>query len=279
MQVSLYGKKRPPSEQEQYEAYKRILEKMRDKPVIFRTLDAGGDKELPALNLGKEDNPFLGYRAIRICLANPPLFKTQLRALLRAGVYGHLRIMFPMISSLDELRLAKELLAEAGKELAEKKVPFNESIPVGIMVEIPSTAVMADSFAREVDFFSIGTNDLIQYTLAADRGNPIIAEVYTPFHPAVLKLINFTIKAAENAGIHCGMCGEAAGNETLVPLFLGFGLREFSMSPSSILKVRKLIKGLNYNECRILAERALALNTADETEKLLRAQKNKIREL
>ncbi|MDD4495538.1 MAG: phosphoenolpyruvate--protein phosphotransferase [Eubacteriales bacterium] len=262
-------RKELPSEQEQYEAYKGILEKMGDKPVIFRTLDAGGDKSLPSLALPKEENPFLGYRAIRICLNNPPLFKTQLRALLRAGVHGNPKIMFPMISSLDELRRAKKLLEEAAGELSEEGVPYREKIPVGIMVEIPAVAVMADRIAKEVDFFSIGTNDLVQYTLAADRGNPSIADVYTTFHPAVLQLVALTISAAERADIPCGMCGEAAGNLTLVPLFLGFGLKEFSMSPSSVLKVRKLINSLNYKECKVLAEKVLQLDTADEIEKIL----------
>lgn len=262
-------RKELPSEQEQYKAYKEILEKMGDKPVIFRTLDAGGDKNLPSLALPKEENPFLGYRAIRICLNNPSLFKTQLRALLRAGVHGKPKIMFPMISSLDELRRAKKLLEEAAGELSEEGIPYREKIPVGIMVEIPAAAVLADRFAKEVDFFSIGTNDLVQYTLAADRGNPSIADVYTTFHPAVLKLIALTISAAEKADIACGMCGEAAGNLTLVPLFLGFGLKEFSMSPSSILKVRKLINSLNYEECKVLAEKVLQLDTANKIEKLL----------
>ncbi len=264
-----------PSEQEQFEAYKEILAKMGDKPVIFRTLDAGGDKNLPSLELPKEENPFLGYRAIRICLAKPLIFKTQLRALLRAGVHGQLKIMFPMISSVDEFRRAKKLFEEAKGELSEEGVPFRGNIPLGIMIEIPAAAVMADRFAKEADFFSIGTNDLIQYTLAADRGNPSIADVYTPFHPSVLKLIAQTISAAEKAGIACGMCGEAAADLTLVPLLLGLGLKEFSMSPPSILKVRKLINGLNYDECRVLADQVLKLDTADEIERLLSDVKRK----
>jgi phosphotransferase system enzyme I (PtsI) len=263
-------RKELPSEQEQFEAYKRILEEMGDKPVIFRTLDAGGDKSFPGLTLPQEENPFLGYRAIRICLNTPSLFKTQLKALLRAGVYGNLKIMFPMISSIDELRRAKILLEQAAEELSAAGVPHRKKLSVGIMVEVPAAAILADCFAEHVDFFSIGTNDLVQYTLAADRGNPNVADVYTTFHPAVLKLIASTISAAEKAGIECGMCGEAAGDPTLVPLFLGFGLKKFSMSSSSILKIRKLISSLNYEECKRMSERVLQLNTASDIERILK---------
>lgn len=258
------NKQEMPSEQEQFEAYRAILNEMGKKPVIFRTLDAGGDKELPALKLEKEDNPFLGFRAIRICLKHQELFKTQLRALLRASVYGNLRIMFPMISSINEYREARKILEEVKKELSFAGKPYRAEIPTGIMVEVPSAAIMADKFAREVDFFSIGTNDLVQYTLAADRGNPKLTGISTPYHPAVLELIAKTINAAQRNNIPCGMCGEAAGDLRLIPLFIGFGLREFSMSASSILKARKLINNLSYDECRKLSGKVIKLSTADE---------------
>lgn len=216
-----------PDEEEQYEAYCSILQKMKGRPVTIRTLDAGGDKSLPALTLSHEENPFLGFRAIRICLKETELFKTQLRALLRASVEGDLRIMFPMISTMQQLRDAKNLLDEAKMELKARSETYREDIPIGIMVEIPATALIADSFAQEVDFFSIGTNDLIQYTLAVDRGNPNVTELYTSYHPAILQLIERTIKATKCKGIACGMCGEAAGDALLVPLLLGIGLEKF----------------------------------------------------
>lgn len=253
-----------PSEQEQFEVYRSILESMGNRPVIFRTLDAGGDKELPALGLTKEDNPFLGFRAIRICLQNPDLFKTQLRALLKASIYGECRIMFPMISSINEVRKAKGIVEEVKVELASEGIPYKEDVPVGIMVEIPSVAVMAEAFASEADFFSIGTNDLVQYTLAADRGNPKLSEISTVYHPAVLNLIAAAIRAAAKYNIPCGMCGEAASDIKLIPLFLGIGLNEFSMSASSILKVRKLISGLSYETCRKLADEVLKLKTDED---------------
>jgi len=261
----LYMKRQElPSEQEQFEAYRSILEAVGKKPVIFRTLDAGGDKELPYLNLEKEDNPFLGFRAIRICLKYPELFKTQLRALLRASVYGNLHIMFPMISSIDEFREAKKIFEETKAEMSSSGILHKARIPLGIMVEIPSAAVMADIFAREVDFFSIGTNDLVQYTLAADRGNPKVSEISSAYHPAVLSLIARTIDAAKKNNIPCGMCGEAAGDLKLIPLLIGFGLKEFSMSSSTILEARKLINSLSYEECRKMAVRALHLTTVTE---------------
>lgn len=235
-----------PDEDMQFKAYKYVLEKMDPKPVIIRTLDIGGDKELPALDLPKEDNPFLGYRAIRICLDRPALFKTQLRALLRASIYGHLEIMFPMISCLEELDAAKRLLDEVRLELAEEGLPYSLSIPVGMMVEVPGAAVMADAFAKEVDFFSIGTNDLTQYTLATDRGNTKVAHLYNACHPAVLNLIKYTIESAHKNGIPCGICGESAGDPILQPLFINYGVDELSMSPSSILKSRMAISSLKY---------------------------------
>lgn len=235
-----------PDENTQFEAYRYVLRKMAPKPVIIRTLDIGGDKELPALNLPKEDNPFLGYRAIRICLDRPDLFRIQLRALLRASIYGNLHIMFPMISALQELRRSKELLEEVKQKLLKDKIPFASSIPVGMMIEVPAAAVMADDFAKECDFFSIGTNDLTQYTLAADRGNSKISYLYDTSHPAVLHLIKNTIEAAHNNNIMCGICGEAAGDASLQPFLIQYGIDELSMSPSSILKSRMQISNLMY---------------------------------
>jgi len=266
----LYMKRQElPSEQEQFEAYRAILESMGNRPVIFRTLDAGGDKELPALGLTKEENPFLGFRAIRICLQNPALFKAQLRAILRASVYGECKIMFPMISSLNEVHKAKDIVEEVRMELTNEGIPFKMNVPLGIMVEIPAVAVMAESFASEVDFFSIGTNDLVQYTLAADRGNPKLADISTVYHPAVLNLIAATIRAAARKNIPCGMCGEAASDMKLVPFLLGLGLNEFSMSASAILRVRKLISGLSYDSCSKMADEVLTLKTDEEIKQVL----------
>ncbi len=237
-----------PDEETQFEAYKAVLEKMNPKPVIIRTLDIGGDKELPSLNLSKEDNPFLGYRAIRICLDRTELFRTQLRALVKASSYGNLQIMFPMISSLEELRTAKAVLNEVKTSLSKEGFSYSAQIPVGMMIEVPGAAVMADDFAKEVDFFSIGTNDLTQYTLAADRGNPKVAHLYNPRHPAVLSLIRYTIEAAHKNGIPCGICGESAGDTKLQPLFIRYGIDELSMSPTSILKSRMEISKLIYTD-------------------------------
>lgn len=230
-----------PSEDEQFNSYKTVLEKMGDKPVVIRTLDIGGDKKLSYLDLGEEMNPFLGYRAIRLCLDRVDIFKVQLRALLRASVYGNLKIMFPMISSIEEFRQAKRILEECKEELIREGIKVNDSIEIGIMVEIPSTAVLARDFAKEVDFFSIGTNDLIQYTLACDRMNEKISYLYNPMHPAVLKLIKMTIDGAHAEGKWVGMCGEMAGDEEVIPTLFEYGLDEFSMSSTSILPAKKQI--------------------------------------
>lgn len=231
-----------PTEEEQFEAYKYAVEKMEGKPVVIRTLDIGGDKKLSYLPLPEEMNPFLGYRAIRLCLDKiEDIFKPQLRALLRASAFGNLKIMFPMISSLDEFLKAKSILEECMKELKAEGKDFNENLEVGIMVEIPAAAVYADELAKHVDFFSIGTNDLIQYTLAADRMNEKISYLYNPMHPAVLRLIKMTIDAAHKEGKWCGMCGEMAGDEEAIPTLVEFGLDEFSMSASSILKAKEII--------------------------------------
>ncbi|RFU63466.1 phosphoenolpyruvate--protein phosphotransferase [Peribacillus glennii] len=255
------GRDQMPSEDEQYEAYKAVLEGMGTKPVVVRTLDIGGDKELPYLNLPKEMNPFLGYRAIRLCLDQQDIFRTQLRALLRASVYGNLKIMFPMIATLGEFRQAKAILEEEKQKLMAEGTKVADRIETGIMVEIPSTAVMADTFAKEVDFFSIGTNDLIQYTMAADRMNERISYLYQPYNPAILRLVKMVIDAAHKEGKWAGMCGEMAGDETAIPILLGLGLDEFSMSATSILKARSLINKLSKAEMEKLAESVLQLDT------------------
>lgn len=260
-----------PDESAQFDAYKAVVMGLNPKPVIVRTMDIGGDKELAALNLEKEDNPFLGYRAIRICLDRPQLFKTQLRALLRASHFGNLKIMFPMISSLDELRAAKAAVEEAKAELRAEGLSFNEKVHVGIMIEVPAAALMAKELAKECDFFSIGTNDLIQYTTAVDRGNKKIGDLYSPYHPAVLRLIAHTIESAHAAGIPCGMCGEAAGDPLLIPALLGMGLDEFSMSSGMVLRARSILADLTTEKAQALAKEVLALPTWKDVKEKLEA--------
>ncbi|MEH7882980.1 phosphoenolpyruvate--protein phosphotransferase [Bacillus sp. JJ1609] len=256
-----------PTEEEQFTAYKAVLEGMEGKPVVVRTLDIGGDKELPYLNLPKEMNPFLGFRAIRLCLEEQDIFRTQLRALLRASVYGNLKIMFPMIATLVEFREAKAMLEEEKAKLVNEGIQVAELIELGIMVEIPSTAVLADQFAKEVDFFSIGTNDLIQYTMAADRMNQQVSYLYQPYNPSILRLLKMVIDAAHKEGKWAGMCGEMAGDETAIPILLGLGLDEFSMSASSILKARSLIRQLNKTDMEKLADSVLNMSTTEEVVK------------
>ena len=263
------GGEQVPEEEEQYEAYTKVLQRMGDTPVIVRTLDIGGDKAVPALNLEKEDNPFLGQRAIRLCYARPELFKTQIRALLRASIHGNLHIMFPMISSLEELQWAKGIVETCREQLRETGMQVKEKIPLGIMIEIPATAVMADAFAAECDFFSIGTNDLTQYTLAVDRGNDSVAKLYSFYHPAVIWLIKHAIEGAHRNGILCGMCGEAAGDIKMIPLLVGLGLDEFSMSAGTLLDAKELICKLESEECKQLAERISGLPTAAQVELVL----------
>lgn len=258
-----------PTEEEQFEAYKYVLEKMQNKPVVIRTLDIGGDKKLPYLELEEEMNPFLGYRAIRICLDRTDLFKTQLRALLRASVFGNLKIMYPMISSLEEVRKANKILDECKKELDEQNIKYGK-FEVGIMIEIPSAAISSDIIAKEVDFFSIGTNDLIQYTCAVDRMNQKISDLYNSFNPAVLRLIKMVIDNAHKNNIWCGMCGETAGDKRLIPIYLGMGLDEFSMSASSVLKARKQISEFTLNEAKQIAEKVLSLSTSEEIEEYIK---------
>ena len=258
-----------PSEEEQFEAYKKIAESLENKRLVIRTLDIGGDKDLKYMKLPKEENPFLGYRAIRIYLDNVDLFKVQLRAILRASSYGNVAIMLPMISSIEELRKSKEIIEEVKQELKTKNIKFNENIEVGIMVEIPSSAVMADEFAKECDFFSIGTNDLIQYTIAVERGNEKLVNLYSHFNPAVIHLIKSAIDGAHKNGILCGMCGEAAGDVKFIPLLVGLGLDEFSMNANKILKARKLIIDLNFEECKELANKVLKLESTEDVKRIL----------
>ena len=265
-----------PTEEEQFEAYKEVLEKSEGKRVIVRTLDIGGDKDLKYLNLEKEDNPFLGYRAIRICLREPEIFKVQLRALYRASIYGKLAIMLPMISSVDELRSAKAIINEVKEELKSKNIKFDKNVKVGIMIEIPSAAIMAEELAKECDFFSIGTNDLIQYTVAVERGNEKISNLYTKFHPAVIRLIKMAIDGAHKSKIFCGMCGEAAADERFIPLLVGLGLDEFSMNPTKILNSRKMIRNLNHKECKKLVQEILRMSSASEIKARLEEYKDNL---
>ncbi|WP_456082603.1 phosphoenolpyruvate--protein phosphotransferase [Leptotrichia sp.] len=259
-----------PTEEEQYEAYKVVVQKMQGKPVTIRTMDIGGDKELPYLDLPKEMNPFLGYRAIRISLENKDMFKTQLKAILRASHYGQIKIMYPMISSVNEIRKANEILEECKNELDEIGQLFDRNIKVGIMVETPSTAIIAYKFAKEVDFFSIGTNDLTQYFLAVDRGNEMVSALYNSFNPAVLEAIQKVIDAAHNAGISVSMCGEFAGDKKATKLLLGMGLDSFSMSASSTLQVKKIIRSSSYAEAQKYRDIILQQDTpAEVLEKLL----------
>jgi len=264
------GRDTLPTEDEQYEAYKSVLKKMNDKPVVVRTIDIGGDKEVPALNMPKELNPFLGYRAIRMALGNKELFRTQLRALLRASVHGNLKVMFPMIATIQEFEEAKALLIECRDELKADKVDVKDDIETGIMVEIPSAAILADEFAKVVDFFSIGTNDLIQYTFAADRMNENVSYLYQPYHPALLRLVDNVVKAAHAQDKWVGMCGEMAGDQTAVPLLIGLGLDEFSMSAGSVLKTRSRIKDLKKTDMQHLAEAALRSPDSDTVTALVK---------
>ena len=258
------GRDQLPTEDEQFEAYKAVLEGMGDKPVVVRTLDIGGDKELPYLDLPKEMNPFLGFRAIRLCLEEKDLFRTQLRALLRASVYGKLCVMFPMIATVQEFRAAKALFLEEKEKLVAEGVAVSNDIELGIMVEIPSTAVIADIFAKEVDFFSIGTNDLIQYTMAADRMSEKVSYLYQPYNPAILRLVKNVIEASHKEGKWTGMCGEMAGDSLAIPLLLGMGLDEFSMSATSILQARSQIKNLSLDKMKELVDKAIMCSTTEE---------------
>ena len=260
-----------PTEEEQFAAYKKVAETLEGKPVIIRTLDVGGDKEIPYLALEKEENPFLGFRAIRLCLKREDLYRPQLKALLRASAYGDIRIMIPMVTCLDELRAVKDMVAEIKEELKAEGVAYNEDIKVGIMIETPAASLMADVFAKEADFFSIGTNDLTGYTMAVDRGNAEVAYLYSAYNPAVLRSIERVIKAGRAEGIMVGMCGEAAADPLLAPLLISFGLSEFSVSATSILATRKGISLWTKEEADAVAAKAMSLTTEAEVEAYLKS--------
>ena len=257
-----------PTEEEQFEAYKEVAEKI-DGPIVIRTMDIGGDKELPYLEMPEEMNPFLGYRAIRMCLDKPEIFKVQLRAILRASAYGKVKIMYPMISAVEQLREANQILEEVKEELRAEGIEFDEDLEVGMMIEVPAAAMVADVLAKEADFFSIGTNDLIQYTTATDRMNEQIADLYQPFHPALLRLIKRVVDAAHAEGKWAGMCGEMAGDKRLAPFLLGVGLDEFSMSAVSIPEVKDQIRNMSLEEAEKIAKEALNYDTAAEVKEHL----------
>ena len=259
-----------PTEEEQFESYKEVAAAMEGKPVIIRTLDIGGDKEIPYMGIVQDENPFLGYRAIRLCLdRKDDIYIPQLRALLRASAFGNIKIMLPLITSMDEIREAKALINDIKKELDEKNIAYNKNIEVGIMVETAAASLLADIFAKEVDFFSIGTNDLIQYTMSVDRGNVKIAGLYSPFSPAVLRSINRIITEGKKAGIMVGMCGEAAADPLLIPALLAWGMDEFSMSASSILKSRQIISGCDSKDLKAKVDKVLEMSTESEIKEYL----------
>ena len=260
-----------PTEEEQFESYKEVATAMEGKPVIIRTLDIGGDKEIPYMGIVQDENPFLGYRAIRLCLdRKDDIYIPQLRALLRASAFGNIKIMLPLITSMDEIREAKALISDIKKELDEKNIAYNKNIEVGIMVETAAASLLADIFAKEVDFFSIGTNDLIQYTMSVDRGNVKIAGLYSPFSPAVLRSINRIITEGKKAGIMVGMCGEAAADPLLIPVLLAWGMDEFSMSASSILKSRQIISGCDSKDLKAKVDKVLEMSTESEIKEYLK---------
>ena len=253
-----------PTEDEQFEAYKKAALILKDKPLIIRTLDIGGDKEIPYLGLEKEENPFMGFRAIRFCLKNKDLFKSQIRAILRASAFGNIKIMFPLVTCVEELRQGKALVEEVKKELDEADIKYDKNIAVGVMMETSAAAVIADKLAKEADFFSIGTNDLTGYTMACDRGNSNVSYLYSPLQPSVLRLIKYIIECGVQNNIPVGMCGEAAGNEMMIPLLISFGLTEFSVSAPSVLKVRKVISTWTKEKADKVTQKVMSLDTEKE---------------
>ena len=258
-----------PTEEEQFEAYKEVAEKMKGKPVIIRTLDIGGDKDVPYLGLEHEDNPFLGFRAIRYCLQRKDIYEIQLKALLRASAFGKIKIMVPLVTGVDELRQVKAMIKEIMAELDKEGVAYNKNIEVGVMMETPAACMMADALAKEAAFFSIGTNDLTGYTMAVDRGNAKVAYLYSTYNPAVLRAIKRIIECGKKEGIMVGMCGEAAADSKLIPLLLAFGLDEFSVSATSVLKTRKTISDCTMDECKALADKVMACVTEEEVLEIL----------
>ncbi|HQQ06056.1 MAG TPA: phosphoenolpyruvate--protein phosphotransferase [Candidatus Omnitrophota bacterium] len=270
------NRKDAPTEEEHFHAYKYVAEEMKPDPVIIRTLDLGGDKFLSQFDMPKEIKPFLGWRAIRFCLANPDIFKMQLRAILRASVFGKLKLMYPMISGIDELKQANAILNECKEELRKVRQPFDEDLEVGVMIEVPSAALTADLLAKEVDFFSIGTNDLIQYALAVDRTNEKVAYLYEPAHPAVLRMIKSIIEAAHANNIWVGMCGEMASDEVFTPVLLGLGLDEFSMPSLAVPQIKYILRSLSMTEARKIADEALSLTTAKEVESFMQSKLKEI---
>lgn len=259
-----------PTEEEQFEAYKEVAETLEGKPVIIRTLDIGGDKAIPYLGLEQEENPFLGFRAIRFCLKRRDIYEVQLRALLRASAYGDIKIMVPLVTGVDELRQVKEMLDDIKVQLDRDNIPYNKDIKVGVMMETPAACMMADALAKEADFFSIGTNDLTGYTMAVDRGNAKVAYLYSTYNPAVLRAIKQIIECGKREGIMVGMCGEAAADPKLIPILLAFGLDEFSVSATSVLKTRKAIADCSIDECKALAEKVMACVTEEEVLDILK---------
>lgn len=264
-----------PSEEEHFQVYKTLAERIAPNPAIIRTIDLGGEKVLSPLDIAGEKNPVLGLRAIRLCLAHPDLFKTQLRAILRASLYGNLQIMYPMISGVDELKKANAILEEVKEDLKHEGLSYNETIPVGIMIEVPAAAITADVLAKEADFFSIGTNDLIQYCLAIDRGNEKVAYLYEPYHPSILRFIAHTIKAGHEENIPVAMCGEMAGDPRYTIILLGLGLDSFSMNADSLLKVKKVIRSVTFSEAEKVAQQVLSFTTANDTEQYIRKLMNR----
>ncbi|MFR8404587.1 MAG: phosphoenolpyruvate--protein phosphotransferase, partial [Monoglobus pectinilyticus] len=261
--------KEQPGEEQQFEAYKKAAMTLKGKPVTIRTLDVGGDKDIPYLGLEKEDNPFMGFRAVRYCIKNQDLYKTQLRALMRASAFGDIRIMIPLVTCVEEVRAVKKLVAEIASELDQNGVAYNKDIKVGVMMETPAAAVIADLLAKEADFFSIGTNDLTGYTMAADRGNANVAYLYSAYNPAVLRNIKSIIYCGRAEGIEVGMCGEAASDPLLIPLLVAFGLEEYSVNPVSVLSTRNEISKWSVKDAQKVAEEAMACSTEEEVRNIL----------